>query len=223
MANSNGRIHVLIASDHPIFRDGLRHVLEAEAGFELVGQGCGGKEALRVARKHRPDIVLLDVGTSPSSHREALEGLATLPSVRTVLLSGGNDKEQTLEVLQLGAHGVVSKDSPVDVLIRCMRSVVAGQYWVGRNSVSGIVHALQTLAPYPAPQPKANKFGITSRELQIVAAIAVGQSNKAIARKLSLSEQTVKHHLTNIFDKLGVSGRLELAVFAAHHRLISPD
>jgi two-component system nitrate/nitrite response regulator NarL len=221
MANNNGLIHVLIASDHLIFRDGLHEVLEAEAGFKPVGHGCSGGEALRVARKLKPDIVLLDPAVAPWANREALKRLASLPSVRTILVSAVNDERQILELLQLGVRGIVSTKSPIEVLTRCMRSVMAGQYWVGRESVNGIVHALQSLTPRRGPQLKANKFGLTPRELEIVAAVAVGRSNKVIAKKMSLSEQTVKHHLTNIFDKLGVSTRLELAVFSANHGLVS--
>ena len=222
MPNSNDRIQVLIASDHPIFRDGLRQVLEAEAGFELLGRGCSGEDAMRAARKYKPDIVLLEVALASETDRERLQELATLPSVRTILLSAVNDKREILDLLRLGARGIVSKESPVEVLVRCMRSVMAGQYWVGRDSVKGIVQALQTLALEAQSEP-GNHFGITSRELEVVAAVAGGRSNKVIAKKLSLSEQTVKHHLTSIFDKLGVSGRLELAVFAAHHGLLSSE
>jgi len=222
MPNSNDRIQVLIASDHPIFRDGLRQVLEAEAGFELLGRGCSGEDAMRAARKYKPDIVLLEVALASETDRERLQELATLPSVRTILLSAVIDKREILDLLRLGARGIVSKESPVEVLVRCMRSVMAGQYWVGRDSVKGIVQALQTLALEAQSEP-GNHFGITSRELEVVAAVAGGRSNKVIAKKLSLSEQTVKHHLTSIFDKLGVSGRLELAVFAAHHGLLSSE
>lgn len=223
MAGNNGRVHVLIASEHPVFRDGLRQVLEAESGFQVVGLASDGTKALRLARKTKPDIVIFDLVMSSGADRATLKSLSSAPSARTILLSAVPDKERVLEFLQLGVRGVISKDSPVEVLIRCMRSVMAGQYWVGRDSVNGIVHALRNVAPYPGSQLKTNKFGITTRELDIVAAVAVGQSNKVIAQKLSLSEQTVKHHLTNIFDKLGVSGRLELAIFAANHRLVSQD
>jgi DNA-binding NarL/FixJ family response regulator len=222
MANNNGRTQVLIASDRPIFRDGLGQVLEGELGFELVGRGCSGGNALRVARKLKPDIVLLDLGTGNRTNREALKALASLPSVRTVLLGAVNE-EQILEALQLGVRGIVSKESPADVLIRCMRSVMAGQYWIGRNSVNGIVDALRNATTCPDSQTHANKFGITSRELEIIAAVALGQSNKVIAKMLSISVHTVKHHLTSVFDKLGVSGRLELAIFAANHKLVNQD
>jgi DNA-binding NarL/FixJ family response regulator len=223
MTNNNGRIQVLIASDHPIFRDGLHKVLEAEAGFEPVGHGCGGGEALRVARDLKPDIVILDPAGAPWANQDALKGLASLPSVRTILVSAVNDEKQILELLQVGVRGIVSMKSPVEVLIRCMRSVMAGQYWVGRDSADGLVHALRTLTPHSGSQRRANKFGLTARELEIVAAVTVGHRNKVIAKELSLSEQTVKHHLTSIFDKLGVSTRLELAVFSANHGLIRQD
>ena len=223
MTNTNGRIHVLIASDHPIFRDGLRQVLATEAGFELVGPGCDGQDALRTARKHKPDIVLLELAFSSETERQILQELASLPGVRTVLLGSLSEKRAVLDLLQAGARGVVSKESPVEVLVRCMRSVMAGQYWVGRDSVNGIVQALQVIAPSGKADGKSNNFGITSRELEIVSALAGGRTNKVIAKKLSLSEQTVKHHLTNIFEKLGVSGRLELAVFAANHGLLSQE
>jgi DNA-binding NarL/FixJ family response regulator len=223
MAGNNGHIHVLITSEHPVFRDGLRRVLEAEAGFEVVGLASDGTQALRLARKLKPDILLFDLGMSSGADWETLKGLSSSPSVRTILLSAVPDKELVLEVLQLGVRGVISKQSPVPVLVRCMRSVMAGQYWVGRDSVNNIVEALQRLTPSPKPQPKTRNFGISPRELEIVAAVVAGRTNKVIAEELSLSEQTVKHQLTSLFDKLGVSGRLELALFATNHGLVNPD
>jgi DNA-binding NarL/FixJ family response regulator len=223
MANGNGRTHVLIASDRPIFRDGLTQVLEAEPGFEIVGRGCSVGKSLHVARRLKPDIVLLDFDIAPCMNGDALKRLSSLPSVHTVILGAADEKERILEVLQMGVRGLVSRESPVEVLIRCMRSVMAGQYWIGRGSMDGIVNALRSAMPDSDSQPKANKFGITRREMEIVAAVALGQSNRVIAKKLSISVQTVKHHLTNIFDKLGVSGRLELAIFATNHKLVSPD
>jgi DNA-binding NarL/FixJ family response regulator len=223
MAGNNGRIHVLIASEHPVFRDGLRQVLEAEAGFGVVGLASDGTQALRLARKLKPDILLFDLGMSSGADRETLKGISSSPSVRTILLSAVPDKELVLEVLQLGVRGVISKQSPVPVLVRCMRSVMAGQYWVGRDSVNSIVEALRRHTPSPKSQPKTRNFGITPREFEIVAGVVSGRTNKVIAEKLSLSEQTVKHQLTSLFDKLGVSGRLELALFATNHGLVNPE
>jgi DNA-binding NarL/FixJ family response regulator len=223
MAGNNGRIHVLITSEHPAFRDGLRQVLEAEAGFGVVGLASDRTEATRLARKLKPDIILFDLTTSSSADWRTLKVLSSLPSVHIILLSAVPDKERVLKVLQLGVRGVVSKQSPVPVLVRCMRSVMVGQYWVGRDSVNNIVEALRKLAPSRKSQPTRQNFGITPRELEVVAAVVAGRTNKVIAEELSLSEQTVKHQLTSIFDKVGVSGRLELAIFAANHGLVNPD
>lgn len=223
MAGNNGHIHILITSEHPVFRDGLRQVLEGEAGFEVVGLAADGAGALRLARKLKPDIVLFDLATSLGADRDTLKGLSSAPSVRIILLSAVPDQEQVLEILQLGVRGVISKESPVPVLVRCMRSVMAGQYWVGRESVYNLAEALRRLTPSPKSPPKATNFGITPRELEVIAAVVAGGTNRVIAEKLSLSEQTVKHQLTSIFDKLGVSGRLELALFATNHGLVNPD
>jgi len=222
MAANNGRIHVLITSKQPVFRDGLRQVLDAEAGFEVIGLASDGAQALRRVRKLKPDIVLFDLATSSGADRETLKGLSSSPSVRTILLSAVPE-ERVMEVLQLGVRGVISKQSPVPVLLQCMRSVMAGQYWVGRDSAHNIAGALRRLTPSPQSPPKARNFGITPRELEIIAAVVAGRTNKVVAEEFSVSEQTVKHQLTSIFDKLGVSGRLELAVFAANHRLVNAD
>jgi DNA-binding NarL/FixJ family response regulator len=221
MAGNNGLIHVLITSEHPVFRDGLCQVLEAEAGFDVVALASDGNSALRMARRLKPEIVLFGLGTSSGPDWETLKRLAAMPSVRTILLSAVPDKERVTEILQLGVRGVISKHSPVPVLVRCLRSVMAGQYWVGRESVNNVVEALRRLTPSTNLPLRTRNSTITPRQLEVVAAVVAGRTNKVIARELSISEQTVKHQLTSIFDKLGVSGRLELALFAADHGLVS--
>jgi two-component system, NarL family, nitrate/nitrite response regulator NarL len=120
--------------------------------------------------------------------------------------------------LQLGAAGVVLKTAPPDLLFKSIRAVILGQHWIGRECVSDLVQALRSYAEAP-PAPRV-RFGLTPRELEITSAVVGGFSNKEIAKKFVLSEDTVKHHLTNIFDKVGASNRLELALFAVHHRLL---
>jgi DNA-binding NarL/FixJ family response regulator len=140
--------------------------------------------------------------------------------VRTILLTAAVEKEQIVEALQIGARGVVSKESATELLFKSIRTVVSGQYWVGREEVSDLVAALRGLLP-TGTDDRQRSFGLTRRELEIVAAIVEGCTNRDIAQKFSLSEDTVKHHLTHIFDKLGVSNRLELAMFAVNHRLLT--
>lgn len=212
-------IRIVIADDHPIVRDGLRRLLETEKDFSVVGQAADGREAVRLVRQLRPDVLLLDLAMPRLPGIEVLRELATSSSeVRTILLTAAVEKEQIVEALQVGARGVVSKETATELLFKSIRTVVAGQYWVGRQEVSDLVAALRGLMPAPGEE-RQKSFGLTRRELEIVAAIVEGCTNRDIAQKFSLSEDTVKHHLTHIFDKVGVSNRLELAMFAVSHRL----
>jgi DNA-binding NarL/FixJ family response regulator len=213
-------IRVLIADDHPIFRKGLRTLLDGEPGFKVVGEAGGGDEAVRLAHELQPDILLLDLAMPGVSGMDALAELSTAPTpVRIILLTAGIEKAEIVRALQLGAAGVVLKSAATDLLFKSIRSVIAGQHWIGREAVTDLVQALRAQLD-PPEKPARERFRLTPRELEITAAVVSGMSNKEIARKFSLSEDTVKHHLTNIFDKMGASNRLELALFAVHHRLL---
>jgi two-component system nitrate/nitrite response regulator NarL len=185
---------ILIADDHPIFRDGLRRLLETEPDLKVIGEACDGAEA----------------EMSSASNQNA---------VRVILLTAAAEKAQIVEALQLGARGVVLKDSATQLLLKAIHTVMAGEYWVGRESVSNLVQYLRTLVQSSGEEARQKKFGLTPRELEIVSAVVAGYSNKETAEYFKISEDTVKHHLSNIFDKLGVSTRLELALFAVNQSL----
>jgi DNA-binding NarL/FixJ family response regulator len=213
-------IRIVIADDHAIFRKGLRSLLEAEAGFIVVGEAGHGDEAVQMARSLRPDILLLDLDMPGLTGMEALAELAaaTIP-MRTIVLTAGIEKAEIVKALQFGAAGVVLKVSEPALLFKSIRSVMAGQHWIGRDTVSDLVQALRNYSD-ASPSPARPRFGLTARELEITGAVVSGFSNKEIAKRFILSEDTVKHHLTNIFNKVGASNRLELALFAVHHRLL---
>ncbi|MBI4463263.1 MAG: response regulator transcription factor, partial [Acidobacteria bacterium] len=139
---------------------------------------------------------------------------------RPILLAAAIEKDQIVRALQLGAHGIVLKESATEVLLKSIRMVMAGQYWVGRDSVQDLVTLLRDLMASSRSERPSKKFGLTPRELEIVSAVVSGYSNKEIAQKFFLSEDTIKHHITSIFNKMGVSNRLELAVAALHHKLV---
>jgi two-component system nitrate/nitrite response regulator NarL len=216
------QVRIVIADDHPIFRDGLRRLLEAEPDLKVLGEASDGAEAVKQARQLKPDILLLDLAMPRMPGLEALRDLSSSPGaspVRVILLTAAAERNQIVEALQLGARGVVLKDSATQLLLKCIHTVMAGEYWVGRESVSNLVQYLRTLMQSSNDEARKKKFGLTPRELEIVSAVVAGYSNKEIAEYFKISEDTVKHHLSNIFDKLGVSTRLELALFAVNQSL----
>lgn len=213
-------VRIVIADDHPIFRDGLRRLLEAEPDLAVVGEAVDAAQALTLARSLTPDVLLLDVAMPNVSGLEALQALADQPGgPRVILLTAAIDKADIIKALQLGARGVVLKESATGVLMQAIRIVMQGGYWVGRDSVSDLLRALESLAAGSERDDQMPAFSLTQRELQIVGLVVAAAGNRKIAETLGISEKTVKHHLTNIFEKLGVSSRLELALFAAQHRL----
>ncbi len=210
-------ISVLIVDDHPIFRRGLRNLLEADGGFVVIGEAADGRDAVALTRSLRPDVLLLDVAMPGATGFDVLRELGSGPyRVRTVMLTGSIDPSEITLALRLGAVGVLLKTAATELLFKCLRSVMEGEYWVGRDATGSLVDALKEAAPFAYQQ---RPFGLTARELDVVALVSTGASNKSIASELHLSEETVKHHLTNIFEKTGQSSRVELALFAAEHGL----
>jgi DNA-binding NarL/FixJ family response regulator len=214
-------VKILIADDHPIFRDGLRRLLESERGFKVVGEACDGFEAVDFVRTLKPEILLLDLAMPRRHGLEALREISNSHAgpVRVILLTAAAEREQIVEALQLGARGVVLKDCGTEILMKSIRSVLAGEYWVGREPVSNLMLYLRGLMDSSTKISRQKRFGLTPRELDIVSAVVAGFANKEIAEHFKISEDTVKHHLSNIFDKTGVSTRLELALFAVNQAL----
>ena len=217
-APKNHPIRLLLADDHPIFRDSLRAFLQLHADFEVVGEAADGEETLKLLGCLKPDVLLLDIAMPRKSGMDVLRELAAdHHNVRILVLTATIAKAETLRALQYGARGVVLKTHASAMLLDGIRKVMAGEYWIGQEGVSSLVEAVADLDPQR--RPARNPYGLTPREHEMVVAVLAGYSNPEIAEKFSLSEQTVKHHLSHIFDKLGVYSRLELALFAVNHRL----
>lgn len=214
-------VRVVIADGQTMFREGMKALLTAEQKFAVVGEAADGKAALELVSQVKPDLLLMDLELAGLDAMGVLAELALVKSgTRTLILTSAISRTDYLRALQLGACGIVLKSSPAKVLVESLLCIKAGEYWIGNDGVANLVQAVKELTQKADKPNHGSKFGVTARELEIIDAIVAGYSNSEIANKLSLSQQTVKHHLSNIFDKLGVFNRLELALFAINHRLV---
>jgi DNA-binding NarL/FixJ family response regulator len=224
MASVQSRIKItlLIADDHAIFRDGLRKLLDSEKEITIVGEAGSGTECIRMLGKLKPDILLLDLRMPDKDGFAVLEevNFDGLPT-RVIVLTAAEDDRDVVRAMRLGARGVLLKESAIDLLVKSIHRVHAGEIWLDSRLTAEVINAFSASSKSGAHSEKPL---LSDREMEVVQLIAQGFHNKEIGKKLFISEQTVKNHLRNIFDKLGVSDRLELALYAIHHCLIEkPD
>lgn len=216
-------VRIVLADDHPVVRIGVRNMLSADDGFEVIGEASDGDEAITHTLELQPDILLLDLQMPRLPGLEAMRAiLNSSPSVKILMLTSTITTQQIIEALQIGARGIVLKDALGSHLQTAIHTVVNGDYWIGGKRVANLLSALHELMQQAAPPPRKT-YGLTPREMEVVGAIVEGCANRDIAKQFNLSEETVKRHLSNIFDKTGVSTRLELALFAIAHHLVTPE
>jgi DNA-binding NarL/FixJ family response regulator len=215
-------IRILLADDHAMFRDGLRRLVEVQDGLDVIGEAADAVEAVHLSRQLQPDVLVLDLTMPNGGALDALRAIFSGPptAMRSIVLTGENHRGETIAALQLGARGIVLKTSDSEMLFRSIRAVMSGEFWLWHRNVVDGVEAIRLIMADGDTSSKAERYRLTPRELEIVPHIAVGASNKDIAQMLSVREDTVKRHLSNIFDKLGVYSRLELALFAINHGLV---
>jgi two-component system, NarL family, nitrate/nitrite response regulator NarL len=225
-SDTKQKIRIVVADDHPIFRDGLCKLLALEEDFEVVAQASDGRQVLEVIQQLEPDILLLDL------KMPGLDGLATLQRLqaaknktRVIVLTASDDKNEFVQAMKLGTSGIVLKQTATELLIKSIRKVHAGEIWLDSHTTAAVIRQFVANDEPPAPAPVQSaprdreRSPLSQREREIVALVAQGFKNKEMAEKMFISEQTVKNHLHNIFDKLGVSDRLELALYAIHNNL----
>jgi len=217
-------IRVFIADAYPIVLEGLRNVLAQHSTIEVVGAAHEGMDAIDQIVHLDPDVVLLD----PKLPR--VDGLTVLRSIQTrsprakvLLFSGSDNKEDFVEAMKLGCSGILLKDASTSMIEKSIQKVFDGEIWLDSTTTAAVIRQFASPSEFPAAhtngKPPRERAQLSQREREIIVLIAQGYKNKEIAEKMFITEQTVKNHLHNVFDKLGVSDRLELALYAIHNSL----
>jgi DNA-binding NarL/FixJ family response regulator len=213
-------IRVMVIEDHAVVRAGLRLLIESRLGLVVVGEAANHADALALTAREQPDIILLDLDLGAESGLDLLpELLAAAGQARVLILTGVRRVEEHRQAIRQGAMGLVLKEQAPEVLLKAIEKVHAGEVWIDRAVLASVLSEMTLgharLATAEAP-PIAT---LTEREREVIALVGEGLKNKQIGDRLSISETTVRHHLTSIFAKLGVESRLELVIFTHRHSL----
>jgi DNA-binding NarL/FixJ family response regulator len=216
-----GTIRVILADSQAIYRVGIRKVFALEDDLRVVAQ-ADTLENLRLAIERYPsDIVLLEGSLLTGTVNIIPELLRAAPDVKLIVQAVAADENQTVELYRRGVRGIVSRSISPDLLVRCVRRIAAGETWIDNQSVSWVIEAYRAQASAlvnPRTQPK-----LSPKEMAIITCITQGKRNKEIAYQLGTTEQVIKNYLRKIYDKLGVSDRLELALYCLHNKIIKSD
>jgi DNA-binding NarL/FixJ family response regulator len=209
-------IEILLVDRQLILCEGLRKQLHGEPGFNVVASACDPDEAVRLVEAHKPDIVIVRLtGRALVRLLQMLQALTAAGNpTRTIVLATALEKTDIFQLLQIGVSGILLEQASPQLLFDSVRSVAGGYCWLGREQLDDLVEGLRRLNP-----TNRNRFGLTPRELEITESVRSGNSNRMIARKLGITLNTVKHHLTNIFRKVGAGTRVQLAVIAINRNL----
>jgi two-component system, NarL family, nitrate/nitrite response regulator NarL len=217
-------IRVVLADDHPIVRDGLRKLLTLEDDIEVVGEASDGREVVHVVQETQPDVVILDLRMPHMDGLAALQALQQIEKkAKVIVLTASEDKNEFVQAMKLGCSGIVLKQTAPELIVKSIRKVFAGEIWLDSHTTAAVMRQFASPGDVMGGGGGAAKgrerSPLSQREREIVSLVAQGYKNREMAEKMFISEQTVKNHLHNIFDKLGVSDRLELALYAIHKGL----
>ena len=220
-------IKIVIVDENSMFRDGLTNLLETQSDFEVIVATENPAVAIDHIRRSKPNIILLGwPASSPGSQKIFGSIQDAKLTTRIIMLTTDDGKEDFVEAVKQGCCGMVAKHTSTELLLKSIRKVHAGEFWLDRATTAEVIRRLATRKGASPSGNTSSRLGVreqssalSQREREIVALVAQGFKNKEMAERMFISEQTVKNHLHNIFDKLGVSDRLELALYAIHHNL----
>lgn len=211
----NEAIRVLLVDDHTLFRSGIKSLLQRDDAFEVVGEAGDGLEGIKRARSLKPAVVLLDLHMPGVSGLEAVKVISEeMPEVSVLMLTVSEDAQDLVEALRAGACGYLLKNIETDTLVDAIRRAAQGESVVSQPMMGKLIAGVRNP---PRVEAAGERDRFSPRERDILAALAQGDSNKEIARQLDLAESTVKIHVQNIFKKLNMSSRVQVALYAVEH------
>src|ERR1700688_3239439 len=211
-------VRVILADTQAIFRAGLRKVFALEDDIRVVGQAETLLQTQSAVAKFSADVLIFEAALTPNPVEAVVNLLRQNPSLRIVVVTPGADEDLTLDLFRRGAHGIVSREVEPELLVECLRKVVAGETWLDSTGVRWVLEAYRNQNNRPTgSRPKVQ---LTPKEMLIVSCVTQGMKNKEIALRVGTTEQVVKNYLRKVYDKLGVADRLELALFCLNHRVL---
>jgi DNA-binding NarL/FixJ family response regulator len=218
VAVASAAIKIIIADSQAIYRVGTRKIFALEDDIRVVAQAETLGQLLAAVQKFPCDVILFEANITPNPQEGVSEVLKRLPESRIVVLTPEPDEDDTVEYFRRGIRGLINRAISPDLLVKCVRKVAAGETWIDNQSVNWVIEAYrQQAAQLMSPRPKAR---LSDKELIIISCVTQGMRNKEIAHEIGTTEQVVKNYLRKVYDKLGVSDRLELALYCIHHRLL---
>ncbi len=210
------KIRVLLVDDHTLFRSGIKSLLQRNDDFEVVGEAGDGLEGIKRVRSLKPDVALLDLHMPGVSGLEAVKVISEeMPEVNVLMLTVSEDAQDLMDALRAGASGYLLKNIDTDMLVEAIRKAAQGESVVSQQMTAKLIQGVRN--PPKAEGAAIERDRFSPRERDILASLALGESNKEIARKLDLAESTVKIHVQNIFKKLNMSSRVQVALYAVEN------
>ena len=212
---------VILADSQAIYRVGIRKIFALEDDLRVVAQADSIENLMAAIARYPTDVVLMEGGLLTGAINAIPEVLKLAPDVKLIVQAVSNDESQTVELYRRGVRGIISRSISPDLLVRCVRRIAAGETWIDNQSVNWVIDAYRSQAAAlvsPRTQPR-----LSPKEMAIITCITQGKRNKEIAFQLGTTEQVIKNYLRKIYDKLGVSDRLELALYCLHNKIIQAD
>jgi DNA-binding NarL/FixJ family response regulator len=218
-ARGDAAVRVLIVDDHGLYRTGMSTLLAAEPGIEVVAQASGGRGGVRLARELRPDVVLMDLQMPDLDGVEATRLiLEEQPKIRVLMLTVVSDEDQVSAALSVGAGGFLLKDAPVDQVAMAIRAAADGAAWLSPRAAEIVLGRMRETEPGRRAGPNLLEH-LSPREFDVLKLLARGMENAQIAHELDISPRTVKNHVSSILSKLGLTSRLQAAIYAVRRGL----